>query len=101
MEKKTKDNKLLDNKKQIRQIDNLIDNEKNRLKKIDSMQESIVSVTKNMNQCIDLLSVSIKGTMNANLLNDMRDSNKTFYINMATTLDDESEISRKKINKLS
>lgn len=101
MEHKQTDNKLLDNQKQIKQIDYLIDNEKNRLKKIDSIQESIVSVTKNMNQCIDLLSVSIKGKTNENLLSNLRDSNKIFYVNMATTLDDESEISRKKINKLS
>jgi len=71
-----------------------------RIKKIDSMQEDIISLSKSMNQCIDLLSQSIKGPHTESKYNDMRNSNKKTYINITTFLDDEAELSRKKINKL-
>lgn len=101
MEYKKIDNEILVKKNQIKQIDSLIDNEKNKIKKIDSMQENIVSISKSMNRCIDLISLSVKGSKTENMLNDMRQSNKLFYMNMSTLLDDENKISNKKINKLS
>lgn len=100
MENKKLDNEILSTKSQIDRIDNQIDDEKMRLKKIDSIQEDIVSLSKSMNHCIDLLSQSIKGPHAENKYNDMRNANKKSYINIATFLDDEEELSRKKMNKL-
>lgn len=100
MENKKLDNEILNTKNQINRIDNLIDDEKIRIKKLDSMQEDIVSLSKSINRCIDLLSQSIKGPQSESKYNDMRNSNKKSYINIATFLDDEAELSRKKINKL-
>ena len=100
MENKKLDNEILNTKSQIDKIDNLIDNEKSRIKKLDSMQEDIMSISKSINQCIELLSQSIKGPNTESKYNDMRNSNKKAYINIATFLDNEVELSRKKINKL-
>ena len=67
-----KDNKIADNrieksKKKIAQIDESIDIEKNKLKKIDNIQEEFVSLNKSINRCIELLSSSIKGTKTPSL----------------------------------
>ena len=100
MDNKKLDNEMLEPKKEIERIDNLIDDEKLRIKKIDSMQEDIVSISKSMNQCIDLLSQSIKGPQTESKYNDMRNFNKKAYINISNFFDNETELSRKKINKL-
>lgn len=87
-------------KKRINEIDNQIDNEKKKIKKIDSIQEEVTALNKNLNKCIELLSISIKGEQKDKMLNDMYDKNKSFYINFSSTLDDEISITKKKINKL-
>lgn len=100
MEKQAKE-KIPDNiKKRINEIDNLVDYEKRRIKKFDNMQEEVIALNKNLNKCIDLLSKSIEGPTKKNMLNDMYDSTKSFYMNFISTLDEEISSSRKNINKL-
>lgn len=100
MEKQKNENFKDEFKKRINEIDNQIDNEKKRIRKIDNIQEEVTELNKNLNKCIELLSVSIKGEKKEKMLNDMFDKNKSFYANFSCTLDDEMSITKKKINKL-
>jgi len=100
MEKQKNENIKDEFKKKINEIDNQIDNEKKKIKKIDSIQEEVTALNKNLNKCIELLSVSIKGEKNDKMLSDMYDKNKSFYVNFSSTLDDEISATKKKISKL-
>lgn len=94
------DNKVVDIKTQITQLDNNINNEKKKIKKLDTIHEEITSLNKSLNKCLELLSKSMGGPSVKNMLNDMYDSNKSLYINLTNKIDDEIKISMKSINKL-
>jgi len=100
MEKQQKENVKDYYKKRINKIDNKIDSEKQRIKKFDDIQEEVTTLNKNLNKCIELLSVSIKGKTKEKMLHDMFDKNKSFYANFSSTLDDEISLTKKNINKL-
>lgn len=85
----------------IVRIDNLVDEQKYKIKKIDELQEQITSLNKNLNMCIALLARAINGPTTQNMFNDMYENNQSFYANMANTLDDELVDARKTIDSLS
>ena len=85
----------------IVRIDNLVDEQKYKMKKIDELQEQISSLNKSLNMCIALLSRAINGPTTQNMFNDMYENNQSFYANMASTLDDELVETRKFISSLS
>ena len=87
-------------KKKVNEIDNQIDNEKNKIKKINNVHEMVTALKKNLNKCIELLSVSINGKQKNKMLNDMYDKNKSFYMNFSSSLDNKISITKNKINKL-
>ena len=87
-------------KKRINEIDNKIDSEKQRIKKIDDIQEEVTALNKNLNKCIELLSISIRGEKTGKKLNNMLDENKSFYANFSSALDEEKTITTKNISKL-
>ena len=100
-----KDNKIADNrieksKKKIAQIDESIDIEKNKLKKIDNIQEEFVSLNKSINRCIELLSPSIKGTKTNHMLDEMFNNNNNLLKNVSSVLDEEKEETKKNISEL-
>lgn len=101
MEHKKADNTTINLKQKINELNNMIEEEKKKIKKLDSMQEEITSLNKNMNKCIELLSKSIESPTKDNMLSDMYNSNKSLYRNLTSSLDEEAEVSKKIINKLS
>lgn len=100
MEKKKADNRTVNTKQKIKEIDDRLDIERKKLQKLDDMREEIISLNKNMDKCIDLLAKSIKGPVTKSIFNDMYDSNKIFFIKANSAIDEENNISKKEINKL-
>lgn len=100
MEEQKKESKTDYLKKRLNEIDNKIDSEKQKMKKIDDIQEEVNALNKNLNKCIELLSISIKGSQTSRKLNEMSNGNKSFYANFSSILDNEKGSSVKKINKL-
>lgn len=100
MDNKKIDNEIINTKAKINEIDDLIDNEKLKIKEIDDMQENVREINRGLNRCIDLLAKSIKGPNTSAMFQDMYDKNKSFYINMSSSLDEESLETRININKL-
>lgn len=104
MEEKREEKKIDNNIKTTKQIINEIDNklsvEKKKIKKLDEMQETLYELNKNMTKCIELLSKSIKGPTTNNIFSDMENKNRIFYIKGSSVLDEETELSMKKIQNL-
>ena len=94
------DNRIIENRQKINEVDNQIDDEKGRLEKLSTMQETIDSIAKNVDKCIELLSKSMKGPNTDSLFNDMYNSNKAFFKKASSNIESEETNSRKKINEL-
>ena len=97
MEEQKRENNL---KKRIDELDNLIDNEKKRLKQFDNMQEEAIALNKNINKCVQLLLKSAKETNKEKMLNDISDRNQSFYNNFTNVIDDEISMAKNNINKM-
>ena len=70
-------------------------------KKVDIMQKDVVSLNKNINKTIDLLSKSIKCNITKNMLSDIYETNKSTFTNIIISLDEMSLVPIKTISKLS
>ena len=100
MEERKVDNEITSTKQKINEIDYKIDNEKEKIKKLDDIQESMTALNKSLNRCIELLSLSLKGPTSQNMFEDMQAQNKAIYQNVTSELDDEMDKTRSTINKL-
>lgn len=96
-----KNETTLNMKQRINEIDNMIDEERKKIKKIDVMQQDITTLNKNLNKCIDLLSKSVKGPTTHNMFNEMYETSRSLYVNLTSTLDEVAVSSIKSINKFS
>ncbi len=100
MEEKRADNKVIETKQKINKIDDNLDSEKKKIKNLSDMQDSVNSINRNMDRCIELLSKSIKGPTTQNIFDDMHNTNRKFLINASQNIEDETTIARKNINEL-
>ena len=100
IEKRKADNRLISTSKELDDYENQIEFEKNRLQELSDMQESVDAIADNINECIELLSKSIKGPNMENIFNDMHNSNKTFQIKTSANIENSLLDSRKKLNEL-
>lgn len=98
MDSKKIDNEIKTHKAKINELDNHLNIEKKKLKRIDEMQESLYELNKNMSQCIELLSKSIVGGNSAKMFSEMENKNRTFYIKSNSILEEESARTMEKIN---
>lgn len=89
------------NKREVQQIDNKIDVEKNKIKELNNVYDEIEVLSRNMNKCIDLLADSVKGPVANNIFNDAYESNIVFCRNTSNRIDEEMGLSKKIISNLS
>ena len=94
------DNRIISSKEKINKIDDELEFEKARLKKLDNMQEELHALNKSISKCIYLLSKSIKGPNTNVVFEDMNSSNHAFIENAQATLEEEMADSRKNIHTL-
>lgn len=100
MEEKRIDNETTTIKEKLNKIDNKIDIEKRMTKKMEEMQEDLLTLNKSINRCVELLSVSTSGQTTRNMLNDINYQNKILYQNITSEIDEEMLDSKMRINKL-
>ena len=100
MNEKKADNTILPKKREINEIDNQLDAEKKHTKKLEKYQDDFHNLHKNMNNCLNLLSRSIKGPSTEVLIDDMRDSNETIYSKINENINVELKAIKKRVNKL-
>lgn len=100
MKDKKIDNEYVNYKREISQIDDAIDIEKQKLKRLDDMQEELAALNRNMEVCISLLAASVKGKNLGNVYRDIYDSNKRSCRKIGDAIDSTNSVATKKINNL-
>lgn len=88
-------------KRSINETENKIDFEKRRIKDIENLQEEVVSLNKNLDECIKILEKSMQGPTTNYAFEDMHNNNRTFFVKTTSVLDEQIKNSQKKINSLS
>lgn len=87
--------------KKISELNNKIDNEKIKVKKMNEIISEMASLTRSMNKCIDLLAKSMGGKKVQVMLSDMQDNNNISQRNIVSDLESKIEQAKKEISKLS
>lgn len=99
MEGKKADNKIIKKSSKKNVEDRLFD-EKKIIKKLDSIEEEIYSLKKNVDTCISLLDSSIKGGNIHQSLEEISNDNNKFLSNVQKAIEDERESANKRIKEL-
>lgn len=94
------DNRILAIRKKNDTLDEKIASEKIKLEKLTDMQESVDAIVENINECIDLLSKSIKGPNTENIFNDMYATNKNFQVNVSTNIENSQADIKSRIDRM-
>ncbi len=94
------DNRITPYKKRINTIDDELESEKAKLKKIYTMQENLHDLNRSLNKCIYLLSKSIKGPNTEVVFSDMSDSSRSIIRNATATLEEKTMDIKGNIHKL-
>ena len=97
---KKADNKISFNKTQINRLDNEIDSNKSKIKTLNDMEEGFVSLSKNIEKCVELLSMSMKGNHIESKLSDISESNQVYLKKVVSTIDEEKTNANDKIKNL-
>ena len=100
MEEKKADNKILENKARIKEIDSQIDVEKDKGKQLDDIEEVVVSLNKNIERCLELLGTSVKGNNFEKKLSAYQTENKINYKKNMNDIESQRELLKANINKL-
>ena len=94
------DNRRIDNKTKLKEVNDQLDIEKKRLKTLDDIEELFVSLNDNVSKCVDLLAKSIKGQNINKKLDYIEESNKINYIKSIDSINDDRENIKQNIKRL-
>ncbi len=97
---KKADNQISYNRIQINRLDNEIDSSKSKIKTLNDMEEGFVSLSKNIEKCVELLSLSMKGNNIEGKLGDISESNQMYLKRVVSTIDDEKTTTNDRIKNL-
>lgn len=99
--KKVADNQIEDKKKNSKnELNDQIDNEKKLIKNIDDYKEKCVKASKDFNKCLELLSLSIRGTQSNRIIDEASSNNAASIAKISEVLDTEREAAEKRLNNL-
>lgn len=90
----------INEKNKLNQIEKRIDEQQMKIKKIDSMQNDLFTMKKSFNNCLSLLSKSIKGKKSNYMFDDMYNSNNAITTKVSSILDEERSSTNKILNDL-
>ena len=97
---KKADNLSYDKKRNINDLEEQIYDNKKKIKELVKMQESLIALDFNINNCINLLSKSMKGANDEALYNDMQEVNRKNLFNSLDVIEKDVDILKKNINEL-
>ena len=101
MEEKKADNRLIENKNKMNEINSKLDYEKNKMKRLDDMEELFVSLNKDINKCVELLGESIKGKNVSRKLNSVQENSNINLKKGMVNIEEERANIKQNITKLS
>ena len=94
------DKKSVEENLSYNKITDKINEEKNRIKNIDSLKETFLTINKSFGKLIDLMSLSIKGPQINNTLEEISSNNMATIADVCDTLDLEKEEAKNNLNDL-
>lgn len=97
---KKADNLSYDKKRIINDLEEQIYDNKKKIKELVKMQESLIALDFNINNCINLLSKSMKGANDEALYSDMQEVNRKNLFNSLDVIEKDVDILKKNINEL-
>ena len=97
---KKADNLSYAKKRVINDVEEQIYDNKKKIKELGKMQESLIALDFNINNCINLLSKSMKGANDEVLYNDMQEVNRKNLFNSLDVIEKDVDILKKNINEL-
>ena len=100
MEEKKADNKIIENKARIKEIDSQIDVEKGKGRQLDDMEEVVTSLNKNISKCLELLGKSVKGNNFDKKLTAYEAENRINYKKNMGNIEAQRELLQININRL-
>lgn len=100
MEEKRADNKIIENKAKIKELDSKIDIEKNKDKQLDDIEEVVTSLNKNIARCLELLGDSIQGNNFDKRLDAYETQNRINYRKNINNIEAQRDYYKDRINRL-
>ena len=100
MEDKKIDNKIIQTKKEIKIIEDDLTRTKKALKEIEYLEDNITHLNRNLNQCVELINLSIKNKNVSQKINTISNDTIINYKKTSLSINEEKEITTKKINEL-
>ena len=100
MEEKKADNKILETKAKVKEIDSKIDAEKDKGKDLDDMEEIVTSLNQNIAKCLELLGQSVKGNNYEKRLSAYQIENKINYKKNISYIESQRDQLKERISKL-
>lgn len=100
MEEKKADNRIIETRKQIINIEDDLSETKNSLYELEDLEMNFTNINRNLNQCLDILNFSIKNNAKINKIQSIGDNANIYYGKTKTNILEEREIINDKINNL-
>ena len=94
------DNFIISRKEKINKIDDMLEEEKKKIRKLENIQENLNSLNMNMSKCLNLFSKSIKGANTESVLNYISNYNDQLLNKTDEKINSSLKETKKEINKL-
>lgn len=97
---KMADNLFYDKRKDINNLDDQIYDNKRKIKELVKIQESLIALDFNINDCINILSKSMKGNNDESLYSEMQETNRKNLFNSLDIIEKNVDSLKKNIDNL-
>ena len=100
MDEKKADNSIINTKVEIRHAEDDLFQSKNDLNQLEILESNFSIINKNLNQCIDLLNISVKNKRINNKIQSMCDESFVSYNKAMFNIDEERDMIVEQINEI-
>lgn len=100
MEEKKADNKIINTRIKISNLEDNLHQTKKGLSNLELLEDNFSRINRNLNECLDLLNISVKNKRINNKLQSICDESNVFYGKTKVNLEDERDLILKQINDI-
>lgn len=100
MEEKKADNKIINTRIKISNLEDNLHQTKKGLSNLELLEDNFSRINRNLNECLDLLNISVKNKRVNNKLQSICDESNVFYGKTKVNLEDERDLILKQINDI-
>ena len=100
MEEKKADNKIINTKKEIFNLEENLIQTKKGLNNLEILEDNFSRINRNLNECLELINYSIKNRKVNIKLQNLCDESSIYYGKTRSNLEEERDLIKKQINEL-